>query len=329
MPLTDADAPPFSDASEYNAIYAKYFVPKSGLHDNITKANHVLGPLQYLTSQKCAYSASPGECAAIESKTTCNTVPGCKWLPTATSPDPKCQPSSDCKCTVMTSQALSKCASYRKWNACTSRSECHWDAELGLCESNPNLWHIALGCAALVPVVYLACYVMFNRSDIQKVWAPYGSSLRVLHGSSMIVATLGCVFLLLTIALTRKHLDNRRWFADSLFLIAAGAAMVPVFRALFLVRGWSPYWVLLALVATSAGTMWFVGEYIHRNQDAPDVVYQRRNPHHSGKLSLFIRTAPGTPDNTLNLIGALSAYYLLFHVLVVDNLGWWLLFVSR
>jgi hypothetical protein len=143
------------------------------------------------------------------------------------------------------------------------------------------------------------------------------------------VATIGFVFLLLMIALTRKHMDNRWWFANPLFLITAGAMMVPVFRALILVRGWSLYWVLLALVATSAGTMWFVGEYIRRHRDAPDVVYQRRNPQHAGGISPFSRSAPGTPDNTLNIVGVLSAYYVLFHVLVVDNLGWWLLFVSR
>lgn len=326
MVLTDDNLHPRVDANHPSnyADYAQYYVPKSGLTEPVTKAHSILGPLEQV-SQKCAYNVS-AKCSSYASRTQCNRRPGCQWNVTNYHCEPK-----HCKCTVQ-SPVLSQCASNKDAYSCSIQphpQQCYWDPEFDVCLPNVNLWHIALGCAAIIPVVYLLCYYLFNKADVRSVWAPYSLSLRVMHGCSVFAATFAFVFLLVTIAVTRKHIDDRWRYAYPVFMIAAGAVLVPVFRALCVVRGWSGYWVLLALMVTSAGTMWFIGDYAHRQQSTPDVVYQRRNPSKAGHLSPFSRSPPGTPDNTLNMIGILSAYYALFHVLVVDNLGWWWLFAAK
>ena len=72
-----------------------------------------------------------------------------------------------------------------------------------------------------------------------------------------------------------------------------GALMVPVARALWVLRGYSQNFVTLGLLVTSGGLVWVMKKYME-------------------KLS--------TEHNRL---GTGAMYYLLFHVLLFDNFLWW------
>lgn len=312
MVLTDDDNPDLHLPANY-AFEKAYYVPRPRVE--AAARAHRLVPVLQTVSQQCTY-ANPAQCAKRTSRNTCNQTPGCAWNTTA-GPEPTCLPTS-CQCTVVAEPALSQCARIREGVFCQGTPGCHWDAEFAQCLPDARLWNVAAWCALLVPAAYLLCYTLFNRAHVTRMWAPYGMMGRGVYVLSMVLTAAAFVFLGVTITLTRKHVDNRWWFAGALFLVVAGATMAPVFRALWLVSDWSVFWVLLALAATSAGTIWLVSEYVHRSNNTPDAKERRATTH----------TPWPSAANAMDFAGTLSAYYILFHVVFVDNLLWWLVFWS-
>lgn len=313
MVMTDDDLLASRLPSNY-ASYGAYYVPKPKAAA-ARNANKII-PRIMTQTRPCAH---PRACAAHTARTACAQTRGCQWDTTAT--PASCVP-ADCTCTVVAAPALSKCARVRAGFMCDGTSGCYWDAELGRCFPKVNLWNLALGLAALVPVVYGICYYVFNRTHATALWASYGPTLRIAYRCSVAVATAAFAFILLSVTLTRKHIDNRWRMAGALFLLVAGAVATPVMRAMWLHADWTVYGVLAGLLLTSAGAMWLIGVYIHRAHAAPDAVHDRSQTalpsHPTDRRALF-----PSARNTFNLLGMLSAYYALFHVVVVDNLGWW------
>ena len=299
------------------ALYAQYYVPQPPSTKNGNGTSHSsrnsITPMLTTRLQKCAYSSDdPSSCTSQSSKTSCDRTPGCEWN-TTTDP-PTCKQKS-CECTVLAKPVLSKCARFKKGVFCKNTAGCHWDEEFAMCVPDASMWHMALACGLSVPVIYLATYLLYTKDNARKMWVPFGSVLPRMYMVSVVFATIAYIFLIASVTYSQKHIDNRADFSRSLFMVIVGAVMVPLFRTLYVASTWSEYWVLVALFVTSAGTMWFVGNYLHS-------ITEREN------TNVYRRTAYSSVGNWIDMLAEVCAVFVLFHVLVVDNLGWWSVFVG-
>jgi hypothetical protein len=200
-----------------------------------------------------------------------------------------------------------------------------------MCSPNANLWHVAMCLIPVVLAVQVLIYYFMTQADSTRLWFGSGLALPKLYRASMWVALLAFGFLVATIQFSRQHIDNRRRFAKPTLLILAGAVLTPSLQALHLLRDWSRNWVMLGLLVTSGATMWFVGEFLGvthlKSADNTRLAPPTNNTRAFGQqVKLYQSTPYPSAGNTLNVLSTIGVLLLLFHVLVVDNLGWWLLY---
>ena len=269
--------------------YTPYYIPTEAEQAERARHAHFSPPHVKLQSLPCASRADAATCSKKKYKSSCTAI-GCQW----NSEQRTCTPSSDpCKCPVLTKTInSSKCSAIKDNLLCSSTTGCYWDNELLQCYANPSVWHIVLACAVLVPISYLVGYYTGNKAHITRVWEAY-PSFHTIYQFSVAFATLAMLYLLARVQLVDQYTDVRTDFAKPLVMIIVGAALVPLFRALYLHREYSIYWVFLALLTTSGGVAWFMSVY-----------FKHANAKH-------------------DLGGILAIYVVLFHVLLMDNIGWW------
>ena len=118
-------------------------------------------------------------------------------------------------------------------------------------------------------------------------------SFHTIYQFSVAFGSLAMLYLLARVQFVDQYTDVQTDFAKPLIMVIVGAALVPLFRALYLHLDYSIYWVFLALLTTSGGVAWFMSVY-----------FKHANAKH-------------------DLGGILAIYVVLFHVLLMDNIGWW------
>ena len=184
------------------------------------------------------------------------------------------------------------CGRITKAQKCINNTHCHWDSEFQKCTHNHSLLYFALWTGVCVPVVYLLCYVYANHAQIDSTWTGL-ANMHTVYLCSVALATCSFLYILSDIMYLRAYKDTRHSFDKPLMVFFVGALIVPVARALWILRDYSQNFVTVGLLMTSGGLVWVMKKYM-----------EKLNVEH-------------------NRLGAGAMYYLLFHVLLFDNFLWW------
>lgn len=184
------------------------------------------------------------------------------------------------------------CGRIKDARKCTLSTHCHWDSEFRTCSHNHSLLYFAMCTGATIPIVYVLCYLYATQAQVDRTWKDL-AHMHIVYLCSVVLATCSFLYVLSDIMYLRAYKDTRHSFDAPFMVFFVGALMVPVARALWVLRGYSQNFVTLGLLVTSGGLVWVMKKYME-------------------KLS--------TEHNRL---GTGAMYYLLFHVLLFDNFLWW------
>lgn len=184
------------------------------------------------------------------------------------------------------------CGRIKDAQKCTLSTHCHWDNEFLTCSHNHSLLYFALWTGALIPIAYLLCYIYATQAQVNHTWRSL-AHMHTVYLCSVAFATCSFLYILSDIMYLRAYKDTRHSFDAPFFVFFVGALMVPVARALWVLRDYSQNCVTVGLLVTSGGLVWIMKKYM-----------QKLNVEH-------------------NRLGTGAMYYLLFHVLLFDNFLWW------
>lgn len=194
---------------------------------------------------------------------------------------------------------MSRCRRITNPKTCHFTDGCSWDTDFNECSVTPSILNKLKYLVLGLPVVYAVCYYRYSKPKLDEMWKPY----RMFHGvylTSMAMAICAFVYTIYRILYSRTYEHTHARYAGATKTLLVGATITPVALALWASQHSSMYGVLLGLLVTSLGTVWFV--YAHLQTNMP-----------------FLRK---------DRVTLAAMYYALFHVIVMDNFVWWWLFFS-
>ena len=187
---------------------------------------------------------------------------------------------------------MTKCGRISDGKTCYLTSGCYWDPEFQKCKYNSTYFFSILYSGLLVPIVFVLCYYLGNHAQMEKMWSAL-SNMYIVYMFSVFFATCAILYMISDVVYLKTYRSQRHEFANPLLTLFVGAVSIPLFRLLWVLRGYSQNWVTIGLLTTSAGLLWFTHKYMK---------------------NLSVKH---------NRFGVASMYYALFHVLLFDNFLWW------
>ena len=191
---------------------------------------------------------------------------------------------------------MTKCGRITDGKTCYLTSECYWDPEFQQCTYNSTYFYSVLASGLLVPIVFIVCYYLGNNAQMKHMWSELPNML-IVYMFSVFFATCAILYMISDVIYLKAYQHQQAEFANPLLVLFIGTMSIPIFRLLWILRGYSQNWVTVGLLATSGGLLWFTQKYMRQLSPSK------------------------------NRLGMASVYYALFHVLLIDNfLRWWMVF---
>ena len=207
------------------------------------------------------------------------------------------EPNSNCTYQV---QSDSKCARITDAKQCYLMDGCWWDIEFNECYPIITVLQYLQYVVFLLPIVYAVCYYGYAKKKLDTMWKPYEMFHGVYRGS-VFFATGAFLYIGFRVLRSDTYADIRKQYVRPTYALLLGAFITPITLALWADRDYSIYWVFLSLFLTTGATVWLV--YVH------------------------LSTVPRRRKDQISLA---AVYYVLFHVMLIDNfIWWWLLFSGQ
>lgn len=197
--------------------------------------------------------------------------------------------------------SVSRCARINDPKQCYMTDGCWWDIEFEECYPVPTIMQHLHYIVCLFPIIYAICYFGYAEQKVQAVWAPYEMFHKV-YLCSMFLAACAYLYVAFRVLRSDAYADVRERYVQPTYVLLVSAILTPITLALWADRDYSLYWVFISMFVTSLATVWLA--YIHLGVASP----QRRK----------------------DRMTVAAIYYILFHVILMDNfIWWWLLFSSQ
>tara|TARA_Y200000002_G_scaffold354667_1_gene335098 strand:- start:1132 stop:1839 length:708 start_codon:yes stop_codon:yes gene_type:complete len=183
---------------------------------------------------------------------------------------------------------------------CVYQEGCQWnDSEssydIGYCSKPSNPFAMTSFFLLLIPLAYGIMYKFITPKLAKLIWTEAHLNFKYTYIASIIIAFIGLIYVIYNINYSDKYKVVKKDYWPYLLVFIVGATLCPIIIFLALDFNFSKYWVLVCLFTTSIGIVWLLTKY----------------------MSLIEKKAYFDMGLT---------YYLMFHVIFIDNFLWWLAF---
>ena len=195
------------------------------------------------------------------------------------------------KCPVATHETT-RCGRKYSQSECNIVPGCTWNTDYQFCRIDNKLFTKSLWVGAAVPVAYAITHFCGGGADAQKMWKDK-AMFRVAYSVSLFVCLLGISYIMYNLLYIDEYKEKQKKLAVPLLIFFSGALALPVFQFTRINFQYSKYYIPFALTVTSVGIAWLIGKML------------------------------GMAMDQLKVNSLVVLFFVMFHVLVMDNIVWW------